>query len=241
MRPVARLLASALLGVALATPARADPQQARAVPARTVPVPETVSPQMQKLIARGPTTPVAPRTADEWHAVVAAASEVEMTRIAALRQRFSVVVIEKRIAGVRCYEVTPRGIPARNRNRLLVTVHGGGYVYGPGEAGNLEAITMAGFARMRVLSIDYRMPPDWPYPAAMDDAMTVWKEIVRSVKPARIGLFGSSTGGGMTLLMVQRAKAEGLPLPAAIAPGTPGLTSARLATATSPTRQSTMS
>src|SRR6185369_13535666 len=221
MRPVARLLASALLGVALATLARADPQQAREVPARTVPVPETVSPQMQKLIARGPTTPVAPRTADERHAVVAAASEVEMTRIAALRQRFSVVVIEKRIAGVRCYEVTPRGIPARNRNRLLVTVHGGGYVYGPGEAGNLEAITMAGFARMRVLSIDYRMPPDWPYPAAMDDAMAVWKEVVRGVRPARIGLFGSSTGGGMTLLMVQRAKAEGLPLPAAIAPGTP--------------------
>ena len=221
MRPVSRLLVSALLGVAQATLARAEAEKVRTVPARIIPVPETVSAQMQNLIAHGPITPVAPRTADEWKALVAAASEVEMTRIAALRQHFSVAVTERAIAGVRCYEVTPKGIPARNRNRLLVTVHGGGYVFGPGEAGNLEAITMAGFSQMRVLSIDYRMPPDSPYPAAMDDAMAVWKEVVGRVRPARIGLFGSSTGGGMTLLMVQRAKAEGLPLPAAIAPGTP--------------------
>jgi acetyl esterase/lipase len=210
-----------LAGVAQSALAQTEAGQVRIVPARNIPVPETVSAQMQNLSARGPTTPVAPRNVDEWKALVAAASEVEMTRIAALRQHFAVEITEKTIAGVHCYEVTPNDIPARNRNRLLITVHGGGYVFGPGKAGNLEAITMAGFSQMRVLSIDYRMPPDFPYPAAMDDAMAVWKEVVRRVRPTRIGIFGSSTGGAMTLLMVQRAKAEGLPLPAAIAPGTP--------------------
>ena len=144
-----------------------------------------------------------------------------MTRIAELRRHFDVEVTERTIAGVRCYEVTPKTTPAKNRNRLLVNIHGGAYVFGPGEAGTLEAITMAGFSQMKVISIDYRMPPDFPYPAAMDDAMAVWKELVKLVNPRRIGLFGTSTGGGMTLAMVQRAKAEGLPLPAAIAPGTP--------------------
>ena len=51
--------------------------------------------------------------------------------------------------------------------------------------------------------------------------MTVWKELVRREKPANMGIFGTSTGGGMTLALIQRAQAEGVPLPAAIAPGTP--------------------
>jgi epsilon-lactone hydrolase len=94
-------------------------------------------------------------------------------------------------------------------------------VLGPGEAGLPEAILMAGRGHFKVISIDYRMPPDFPYPAAIDDAMAVYKEILKTAEPKRIGIFGTSTGGGMTLVMVLRAKAEGLPLPGAIAPGTP--------------------
>jgi acetyl esterase/lipase len=201
--------------------AQSWPEQPRTIPARTIPVPDTVSPQMRKLIAPAPEPRQAPRSAAEWKALVAQASAIEMTRIAELRRHFDVDVTERTIEGVRCYVITPKNIPAKNRNRLLVNVHGGGYVFGPGESGTLEAITMAGFSHMKVISIDYRMPPDHPYPAAMDDAMAAWKGIVKLEKPARIGLFGTSTGGGMTLAMVQRAKAEGLPLPAAIAPGTP--------------------
>ncbi len=84
-----------------------------------------------------------------------------------------------------------------------------------------EAILMAGHGRIKVISIDYRMPPDFPYPAAIDDAMAVYKEVVKTTDAKKIGIFGTSTGGGMTLVMVLRAKAEGLPLPGAIAPGTP--------------------
>src|SRR4029077_6029915 len=84
-----------------------------------------------------------------------------------------------------------------------------------------EAILMAGYGKFRIVSIDYRMPPDHPYPAAMDDAMAVWKEVVKTTDPKRMAIFGTSTGGGMTLAMVMRARKEGLPLPAATAPGTP--------------------
>jgi acetyl esterase/lipase len=201
--------------------AQTSAEPSRVIPSRVIPVPETVSPRMQKLLAPAPAPRIAPHSAEEWKALVAQAANLEMTRIAELRRHFDVEISERTIAGVRCYVIAPRAIPARNRHRLLVNVHGGGYVFGPGEAGTLEAITMAGFSQMKVISIDYRMPPDFPYPAAMDDALAVWKEVVTLEKPTRIGLFGTSTGGAMTLALVQRAKKEGLALPAAIAPGTP--------------------
>src|SRR5262245_6850458 len=113
------------------------------------------------------------------------------------------------------------GVPAVNQNRLLVHVHGGGYVYNPGEAGTGEAALMAAYGGFKVISFDYRMPPDFPYPAAMDDAMAVWKAALKLQNPRNMAIFGTSTGGGMTLAMILRAKAEGLALPAAIAPGAP--------------------
>ena len=91
----------------------------------------------------------------------------------------------------------------------------------PGEAGTQEAILMTGIGGFMVLSVDYRMAPDFPYPAAIDDAISVYRELLKITPAERIGVFGTSTGGGMTLALSLRAKAEGLPLPAALAPGTP--------------------
>jgi acetyl esterase/lipase len=65
------------------------------------------------------------------------------------------------------------------------------------------------------------MPPDHPYPAALDDAMTVWKAALKMADPRKMAIFGSSAGGALTLSMVLRARKDNLPLPAAIAPGTP--------------------
>jgi epsilon-lactone hydrolase len=193
----------------------------RTIPARHIPVPGTVSPQMAKIIAREPVTATAPRTTQEWNAAVRVAAAKDLEHIAALRKQFAVELEPLRVAGVPCYMVTPAHLSERNRHRLLMHLHGGGYVFGPGLAGTLEAIVMAGFGQMKVISVDYRMPPEHPYPAAMDDAVAVWKELTQREKPANMAVFGTSTGGAMTLALVQRAREEGLPLPAAIAPGTP--------------------
>jgi len=185
--------------------------------------PQEVSSEMEALIG-APYPPhfnADPKTPAEWKELIERRAKLAIANVPAMKQKLGVKVEETKIAGVHCFIVTPNKIPSENRQRLLVHVHGGGYVFGPGEAALPEAIMMAGFGGFKVISVDYRMPPDFPYPAAMDDAMAVWKDTVKRHDHRRIAIFGTSTGGAMTLAMVLRAKDEKLPLPGAIAPGTP--------------------
>jgi len=195
----------------------------REVPARTIPVPDTVSPQMQKLIATPltPTWNVIPTTPEEWKAQVNAVTVATVAGLPALREALQVKIEPTTLDGVKAYMVVPANMPPQNRNRLLVHVHGGCFVSFPGEAGTVEAVYMAGFGHFKVISVDYRMPPDNPYPAALEDAMTAWKAATKMADPKNMAIFGSSAGGALTLSMIHRAKQDDLPLPAAIAPGTP--------------------
>ena len=199
------------------------PYPALQVPAHIVPVPNTVSPELQIQIAApyDPSWKVTPTTSAQWKSLVAADAAAVIATLPQIRERLGVKVEAMKIAGVDVFMVTPNIIPPENQNRLLVHVHGGGYVFGTGEAGTLEAIEMAGYGHFKVLSVDYRMPPDFPFPAGLDDAMAVWKVAITMAKPENMGIVGSSAGGGLTLAMVLRAKQEHLPMPAAIAAGTP--------------------
>ena len=204
-----------------ATNAQAGP---RTVPGRSIPLPDTVSPELRADIAapyRLPNWNANPKSAAEWKGLVASLAARGAAAQPDIREKLGVTMESVVIGGVKAFILTPKLIPAANLNRLLVHVHGGGYVYNPGEAGTQEATLMAAYGGFKVISIDYRMPPDYPYPAAMDDAMAVWKAVVKMQKPNNIAIFGTSTGGAMTLAMILRAKQEHLPLPAAIAPGSP--------------------
>lgn len=195
----------------------------RDLPARSLPVPAEVSPQVQRLIAAplrpGWNTP--PSTGEGWRALAEAGAAANRQRLPGLRERLGIEVETAEMAGVRVFVLTPRQLRPENRDRVLLHVHGGCYVLNPGEAGLPEALMMASFGGIRVISVDYRMPPDAHFPAALDDAMAVYKEALRRTDPRRVGIFGASAGGALTLAMVLRAKSEGLPLPGAIAPGTP--------------------
>jgi acetyl esterase/lipase len=215
----AKLCASAVLAV-LATHAVA---QTREVPARTLSVPDTVSPQMQKLV-NAPLNPFynqIPATNEDWKKQIRGVEEATAKGLAPLRDALNVKVEPTTLDGVKAFIVTPANIPPQNRNRLLVHVHGGCFASFAGESGTVEAIYMAGFGGFKVISVDYRTPPDHPYPAPLDDAMTAWKAATKMASPKNMAIFGSSAGGNLTLAMVLRARQEGLPLPAAIAPGTP--------------------
>jgi acetyl esterase/lipase len=112
-------------------------------------------------------------------------------------------------------------IPPEHRDKLLIHVHGGCYVLSPGEAGTSEAIMMAGLGHFKVISVDYRMPPEAYFPGALDDAMTVYRMALKTSNAKNVAVFGTSAGGALVLEMMLGAKQQGLRLPGAISPGTP--------------------
>ena len=114
------------------------------------------------------------------------------------------------------------GVPARHvatpgvrDDRGVLYFHGGGYV-----AGNLDSHTelmsrIARACRAPVLGIDYRLAPEHPYPAAVDDAVASYDRLLgNGIDPARIVIAGDSAGGGLTLACLLALKAAGTPLPA---------------------------
>jgi epsilon-lactone hydrolase len=195
----------------------------REVPAKSIPVPADVSPGMQKLIA----APLNPAwhdlwtTGEEWRKAADRRNAEILPTIPAMTERLHVMIEPSTIDGVKVFIVTPDEIPPENRNRVLLHIHGGCYVFFPGEAGATEAITMAGLEHFKVISVDYRMPPEAYFPAAIDDVLTVYKSLLRTTDPKKMAIFGTSAGGALTLAVILRAKEQGVTLPAAISAGTP--------------------
>jgi len=193
------------------------------VPAKNLPVPGTPSPQIQKLIG-APLRPgwnVLPKSDEEWRQVVDTGAAATLKTLPGLIDRMKVKVEKTTIDGVRVFIVIPDSIRPNNRHRVLIHMHGGCYVFGPGESGLREAVMMAGLGGFRVISVDYRMPPEAHFPAALDDGITVYKHVLQTTDPKQVAIFGASAGGALTLAIVLRAKQEGIPVPGAIAPGTP--------------------
>ncbi len=222
---LARLGLAFLAVGSLASTTKADeaPLAPRDVPAKSLPTPTDVSPGMQKLIA----APLNPswnklwKTGEEWRKAADERDAAIVPTIPAMAERLHVKIEPTTMDGVKVYVVTPDEIPAENHNRLLIHAHGGCYVFFPGEAGATEAITMAGLEHFKVVSVDYRMPPEAYFPTAIDDVLTVRKAAEKTTDPKNIAIFGTSAGGALTLEVILRAKEKGLALPGAISAGTP--------------------
>lgn len=196
----------------------------RKVPAKNLPVPGDVSPQLQKSIAMplDPLMYVEPKSIEEWREIVAKGEGVVTKELmSSANQLFTVDVKPEIIAGVKTHIVQPKTIPEKNKDRLLVYVHGGGYILNGGEGSVPEAMAMAHYAQMKVISIDYRMLPDHPFPAGLDDVIAVYKEVLKQYKPENIGMFGTSAGSGLTAAAMLKLKELNIPRPAVIGLGTP--------------------
>ena len=224
-----KLKTSFLIGAALISAsvlsAHADAAAPLQEPAKSLPVPATadISPQMQKFIG----APLNPdwndlwKTGDEARAFALKQASGVLEGIDAMKERMQVKVEPATMDGVKVYVITPKTLPPENADKVLIHVHGGCYVLFPGEAGTTEALMMAGIGHYKVISVDYRMPPEAYFPAALDDAVTVYAAVLKTTPAKNIAFFGTSAGGALTLEMVLRAREKGLPVPGAIAPGTP--------------------
>jgi acetyl esterase/lipase len=201
--------------------AQASAQQE--IPAKTLPVPQDVSPQVQKLIGAPLRNGwnVLPKTGEEWKPIADAGAEPTIKNLPGLLERMNVKVEKTMIDGVRAFIVTPATINPANQNRVLIHMHGGCYVLNPREAALPEAVMMAGFGGFKVISVDYRMPPEAYFPAALDDGMTVYKNVLKTTAARNVGIIGTSAGGALVLEMGLRAKELNLPMFGAVASGTP--------------------
>ena len=224
LRTIARTLALAASASSAAfAQTSSEPQQPRQVPAKSLPVPEDVSPGMQKLIA-APLNPAWNQlwtTGEQWRAAANLQAKATLAALPGIRERLHVTMTTSVMNGVKVYILRPDVIPPEHRDKVLVQVHGGCYVLSPGEAGTTEAVMMAGFGHYEVIAVDYRMPPEAYFPAALDDAMTVYQAVLKQNNPKNVGVLGTSAGGALVLGMMLRAKQLGLPMPGAIAPSTP--------------------
>ncbi len=129
--------------------------------------------------------------------------------------------MEKRLkiaAGVHEVREVIDGVPVHRYTAgpakgLVLHVHGGAYVGGSAMFGRAhsELVRQHG---VDVISVDYRLAPEHPYPAAVDDALAVYRSLVRK---GHVAVVGESAGGGLVLALVQRIRDEGLPMPTSVA------------------------
>ena len=178
---------------------------------RVVHMPTTISPEAQTWLeslthsAPGPET-LAERRArtDAWRAQDSAEA----------RKLYPVNVEEATTAGVRTDIITPMTIPAENKTRVLLNLHGGGFNSDSGSL--IEGVPISNLAKVRVVSVYYRLAPENPFPAAVDDVVAVYKELLKAYKPRSIGIFGTSAGAILTCEVTVKLKQLGLPQPGAL-------------------------
>jgi monoterpene epsilon-lactone hydrolase len=178
---------------------------------RVVPVPPTISSEAQKYLATPPSSQPAATLAERR-----ASTDAWRERTAEkARQLYPVKSVEKRtLGGVRTDIITPLTIPEEKRNRVLINVHGGGFVT---DAGSLvEGIPISNLTQTTVVSVYYRLAPEHPFPAAVDDTVTAYKELLKTHKPQDMALYGTSAGAILTAEVAVRLRNLGLPLPAAL-------------------------
>jgi acetyl esterase/lipase len=139
------------------------------------------------------------------------------TYIARDYQLFAVDRRDEKIAGTHVYNYTPKsGVSAKNKNRVLINLHGGGFSgCWPGCA-ELESIPISALGQIEVISIDYREGPDHKFPAASEDVASVYQELLKTYKPRNIGIYGCSAGGMQTAMSIAWFEKHSIPLPGAI-------------------------
>jgi acetyl esterase/lipase len=176
---------------------------------RVVPVPPSVSPEARDFLARRPTP--GPASLEENRART---DKFRKGRSEEARKLYPVNIESKMIGGVRTDVITPLTIPDSKRDRVLINVHGGGFITDSGSL--VEGVPIANLTQTSVVSVYYRLAPEHPFPAAVDDTVAVYRELLKTYKPQHIGLFGTSAGAILTAEAAVKFRQLGLPLPAAL-------------------------
>jgi monoterpene epsilon-lactone hydrolase len=178
---------------------------------RVMPVPQDLSPAAQKSISHqlpddGPEPSLEERRKglDGWEV----RSRAEWSKICPTK------IEDSTIGGVPVHVVTPENMLASNRDKVLINLHGGGF---NGDSGSYtESIPIASYTGIKVVAVLYRLAPENPFPAGVDDAIAVYRELLKTHKPDHVVIYGTSAGATLTAEVAVKLKQLASPMPAAL-------------------------
>lgn len=195
---------------------------------RMIPVPKSVSSHAQQFLSMGlslggdgPHREPDRTDLEGWRALIKASDDalIAFTEMSPAVPASTVDLMS--VGDIPVFVLTPDGVPDDPDQPIYFDIHGGALVMCGGEACKALAKKIAAMVRMRTWSLDYRMPPAHPYPAALDDCIAVYRHLLELRPPERIVVGGGSAGGNLAAALMLRARDEGLPLPAALVLLTP--------------------
>jgi epsilon-lactone hydrolase len=192
-----------------------------------IPLPTSISPEALQYLSGSPAygddSPPADLTDTEaWLQYVKSRNNIVAEALGkAMPAELPVERSEFQIGGVTNFVIRPTSVPDDPETPIFLELHGGGLIMGGGELCRLMATGGALRRNMITWSVDYRMPPLHPYPAALDDCMATYCKALENRAPEDIFVGGGSAGGNLAAALLLRAKDEGLPMPAALVLITP--------------------
>ncbi|MBB5885537.1 alpha/beta hydrolase [Xanthomonas sp. LMG 8992] len=198
-------------------------KQGVSLPARLVPFPSSVSPEARANLERMVDADGVPLNArytmplpDDhagWMAVKGAADAHYAASVRGLATTLRSSVETIRIGDATIHVATPETL--LQHGCAYLDFHGGALVFGGGEACRAQARMQSDQHGVLCYGVDYRLPPEHPHPAALDDAIAAYRHVLERHAASRVIVGGRSAGGNVALAMLLRAKDEGLPMPAA--------------------------
>ena len=193
--------------------------------ARHIPVPKSVSPAAQATLKQWGAMPLfgtpEPSDVDGWTKRIAMSNAMLLQMLSPSVERLDVTVTPMRLGSTAGFKIEPGS--ASTAEGIIYDIHGGGFTSGAGDLCRIFGSLTAGSYGLPIYAVDYRMPPEHPYPAALDDCMAGYRFLLDQFAPERIVVRGTSSGGNLAAALALRARDEGLPMPAGLILLTPEL------------------
>lgn len=206
--------------------AAAKPASVR-LPEREIPLPAALSDAAREVLTSAlPGDGAMPALDDHeaWRRLIAQRNEAGAAMRGPWLARLKADVTARQMAGVPVYVGRPQGDRLLDDRRVVFDIHGGALLFGGGEASvRFEAAAIALRTGRVTYALDYRVPPDGPYPAALDDCVAVYAALLAEHRADEIVVCGTSAGGNLAAALLLRATDEGLPMPAGALLMTPEL------------------
>jgi epsilon-lactone hydrolase len=199
-----------------------DPIGTLHLPARDIPVPSFLSDGARAYLVPQPASVPYPPIEDKagWRAYVSVADQAVVPLLRRVSAQVAAQVEERNVDGARVFDILPTGSKPEGRG-IVLDIHGGALILCGGELCRIMGMGAAARLQQRLWAVDYRMPPDHPFPAALDDCIAAYRALLRERSPKEIIVSGGSAGGNLAAALMLRARDEGLPLPAGLILRTP--------------------